>query len=90
MRLSAAGSAANDPEWKMGMKPQWAIDGPTASSMRSMAGEAATRLRELVGSAEANGARKEALALLEAADWQGFDLPTADEPSAYVRYPPLR
>lgn len=40
--------------------------------------------------AEANAARKEALALLEAADWQGFDLPTADEPSAYVRYPPLR
>lgn len=74
----------------MGMRPQWAVDGSTASSMRSMAGEAATRLRELCdsGSAEANGARKEALSLLESAEWQGFDLPTADEPSAYVRYPP--
>ena len=85
------GSASSDPEWADEKRPQWAVDGGTASSMRSMAGEAATRLRELLapGSAEANGARREALRLLEAAAWVGFELPTAEEPSAYLRHPPL-
>jgi hypothetical protein len=60
--------------------------------MRSMAGEAATRLREhcAAGDAEANDARRLALQLLENAAWNGFELPAAHEPSAYVRYPPLR
>eukprot|EP01045_Picozoa_sp_COSAG04_P016668 COSAG04_NODE_1412_length_6867_cov_5.330083_7_plen_94_part_00 len=85
------GSASSDPEWADEKRPQWAVDGGTASSMRSMAGEAATRLRELLapGSAEANSARREALRLLEAAAWVGFELPTAEEPSAYLRHPPL-
>jgi hypothetical protein len=71
---------------------QWAVDGRTASSMRSMAGEAANRLREACApnSPAANGARQEALRLLEDAQWAGFELPPVDEPSAYVRYPPLQ
>lgn len=71
---------------------QWAVDGRTASSMRSMAGEAATRLREACapGSPDANDARRTALRLLEGAKWIGFKLPASDEPSAYVRHAPLR
>ena len=59
--------------------------------MRSMAGEAANRLRSLCasGTAEANAARAEALRLLEAAPWRGFELPKAEDPSAYVRHAPM-
>ena len=42
-----------------------------------------TNLRRPCGAA-ANDARREALRLLEDAEWVGFDLPAADEPSAFI------
>ena len=73
-----------------GQPPAWAVDGPTASSMRSMAGEAAWRLRAACAGDEANEARREALRLVEGAAWPGFELPAADEPAAFVHHEPLQ
>lgn len=64
--------------------PAWAVQ-----SLRAMAGEAAQRLRDLCATEELNGARRKILDMLERACWRGFELPAADEPSAYVRTPPM-
>ena len=58
--------------------------------MRSMAGEAAWRLRAACAGDEANEARRAALRLVEGASWPGFELPAADEPSAFVHHEPLQ
>ena len=85
-----AWSAGEQSEALTGQPPGWAVDGPTACSMRSMMGEAAWRLRASCASDESNDAWREALRLVEAEDrWPGFSLPAPGEPSAFMHHAPL-